>query len=222
MTDFNSPIGNTVNQKLFQDIGLNSPGEEKKEKTQQTQFLDLFVAQLRNQNPLDPKEGADFLAQLAQFSTVEGIQNMQSSISNLAKTFQSNSALQATGLIGKSVFVKLNEATIKSTEQPLKGIVNIPSHAQDVQVSIRDETGMLHKQFTLGNIRGGEVPFQWQGMPGNYSIQASGIVEGKNTNLETYMSSNVDSVTIPRNGGGLILNIDGVGTVPLEEVKTIG
>jgi flagellar basal-body rod modification protein FlgD len=222
MTSFPSPVGNKINEKLFQEIGLNSPGEEKKEKSQQTQFLDLFVAQLKNQNPLDPKEGADFLAQLAQFSTVEGIQNMQSSISNLAKTFQSNSALQATSLVGKNVFTKTNESTIKSIDQPLKGIVNIPAYAQDVQISIRDEAGALHKQFTLGNLSSGEIPFHWQGGPGTYSVQASGIVDGKNTNLDTYISSNVDSVTIPRNGGGLLLNIEGVGTVPLDEVKTIG
>ncbi len=222
MTSFTSPLGNKIQDNLFKDIGLNSPGEQKKEKSQQTQFLDLFVAQLKNQNPLDPKEGADFLAQLAQFSTVEGIQNMQNSISNLAKTFQSNSALQATSLVGKNVFAKANESTIKSVDQPLKGIVNIPAYAQDVQISIRDEAGALHKQFTLGNLSRGEIPFHWQGVPGNYSIQASGMIDGKNTHLDTYLSSNVDSVTIPRNGGSLILNIEGIGTIPLDEVKTIG
>lgn len=222
MTSFSSPIGNKINDKLFQEIGLNSPGEEKKEKSQQTQFLDLFVAQLKNQNPLDPKEGADFLAQLAQFSTVEGIQNMQTSISSLAKTFQSNSALQATSLVGKSVYVKTHESTIKGVDQPLKGIVNIPEYAQDVKISIRDETGTLQEQFTLGDVSSGEIPFHWQGFPGKYAIQANGIINGKNTSLDTYMSSNVDSVTIPRNGGGLILNIDGLGTIPLDEVKTIG
>lgn len=222
MTSFPSPIGNKIHENLFQDIGLNSPGEQKKEKSQQTQFLDLFVAQLKNQNPLDPKEGADFLAQLAQFSTVEGIQNMQNSISNLAKTFQSNSALQATSLVGKNVFAKSNESIIKSVDQPLKGIVNIPDYAQDVEISIRDETGALHKQFNLGHLSRGEIPFHWQGNPGNYTVQASAMIEGKNTHLDTYISSNVDSVTIPRNGGGLILNIEGIGTVPLDEVKTIG
>ena len=222
MTSFPSPIGNRVNDKLFQEIGLNSPGEEKKEKSKQTQFLDLFVAQLKNQNPLDPKEGADFLAQLAQFSTVEGIQNMQSSISNLAKTFQSNSALQATGLVGKSVFAKTNEAIVKSPENPLKGILTIPSYAQDVKVSIKDESGAVHKNIALGNLSSGEIPFHWQGNPGKYTLQASAMIEGKNTELEIYISSNVDSVTIPKNGTGLLLNIDGVGTVPLDEVKTIG
>lgn len=222
MTSIPSPIGNKINDKLFQEIGLNSPGEEKKEKSQQTQFLDLFVAQLRNQNPLDPKEGADFLAQLAQFSTVEGIQNMQTSISSLAKTFQSNSALQATSLVGKNVYAKTNESKIKAVDEPLKGIVNIPEYAQDVKISIRDETGALQKQFTLGDLSSGEIPFHWQGFPGQYSIQANGMINGKNTNLDTYISSNVDSVTIPRNGGSLILNIDGLGTIPLDEVKTIG
>lgn len=222
MTSFPSPIGKNINEKLFQEIGLNTPAEEKKEKSQQTQFLELFVSQLRNQNPLDPKEGADFLAQLAQFSTVEGIQNMQNSISSLAKTFQSSSALQATSLVGKNVYAKTNETTIKAVDQPLKGIVNIPEYAQDVKISIRDETGSLQKQFTLGDMSNGEIPFHWQGFPGKYSIQASGMINGKNTNLETYISSNVDSVTIPRNGGSLILNVDGLGTIPLDEVKTIG
>lgn len=222
MTSFPSPIGNNINEKLFQEIGLNSPGEEKKEKSQQTQFLNLFVAQLKNQNPLDPKEGADFLAQLAQFSTVEGIKNMQDSISSLAKTFQSNAALQATSLVGKNVYAKTNESTIKSVDQPLKGIINIPEYAQDVKISIRDETGALQKEFQLGDLSHGEIPFHWQGFPGKYSIQANAMISGKNTNLDTYVSSNVDSVTIPKNGGSLILNIDDIGTVSLDEVKTIG
>src|SRR5471030_2845223 len=85
------------------EIGLHSPIDLGKGKTEKNEFLQLFVAQLKNKNPLEPQDGSDFLGQLAQFSTVEGIKNMESAFNKIADSLNSTQALQATSLVGKKV-----------------------------------------------------------------------------------------------------------------------
>ena len=74
------------------------------------QFMELMIAQLKNQNPLDPKDGGAFLAQLAQFSTVDGIERLNSTMGDMAGQFKSNQALQASSLVGRKVLVPSDTA----------------------------------------------------------------------------------------------------------------
>ncbi|MBP7824103.1 MAG: flagellar biosynthesis protein FlgD, partial [Pseudomonas sp.] len=69
------------------------------------QFLELLVAQLNNQNPLEPQGNGEFIAQLAQFSQVEGIEKLNSSMGSLLSGYQSSQALQASSLVGRKVIV---------------------------------------------------------------------------------------------------------------------
>jgi hypothetical protein len=80
------------------------------DKLGQEQFLKLMITQLNNQDPFKPLESGEFLGQLAQFGTVSGIQDLQQSFQGLAGSMQSNQALQAAGLVGRSVYVPAQEA----------------------------------------------------------------------------------------------------------------
>ena len=68
-----------------------------------TQFLELMIAQLENQDPLDPAKNEDFIAQLAQFSTVEGIENLNTGVESMAAAMQSSLTLQSASLVGRDV-----------------------------------------------------------------------------------------------------------------------
>ena len=89
------------------------------------QFITLMLAQLKNQDPLKPLEPAEFLGQLAQFSTVTGIQDMASSVSDLVGTMRSSQALSGAGLVGREVLAPGDSAAFDGTT-PIRGAVEPP------------------------------------------------------------------------------------------------
>ena len=99
----------TVDQAKLESLGLaqKKPRVDKKEMGQED-FLKLMTTQLQNQDPMKPMENGDFLAQIAQFSTVDGIGKLQESFEALSGSLHSNQALQASGLIGRNVMVPSN------------------------------------------------------------------------------------------------------------------
>lgn len=218
-------LNNSVN---LQDIGLNAPGIEDAKKSDQNEFLQLFVAQLKNQNPLEPEEGSAFLAQLAQFSMVEGIKNMEQGFQSMADSFNSTNALQASSLVGKQVEVKTDSA-LYTQGQALNGTVDLPSSVTDLIVKVSDKKGVMIKELNLGHNESGDVKFKFDGLDENgdplnsavLRINASATIDGKKQDLTTYIASNVDSVTMSGNGKPLLLNVDGFGQVGLEDIKAI-
>src|SRR5690606_31936879 len=80
------------------------------------EFLNLLVAQLNNQNPLEPQGNGEFIAQLAQFSQVEGVEKLNASMGTLLSTYQSSQALQASSLVGRKVIIPSDKA-VRSEER---------------------------------------------------------------------------------------------------------
>jgi flagellar basal-body rod modification protein FlgD len=211
------------------DIGLNTPTQvNKKEDSQSADFLQLFVTQLKNQDPLEPEKGADFLAQLAQFSTVEGIKNMEQSLTNVASALSSSQALQATSLVGKKVEVLTNQAMLSNGEA-IRGSMVLTERMDNLRMEIRNANGEVVKTYEYGSQAKGDFAFSWDGLdsdgqavaPGKYTLTAMGSVLGKETPLNTYVASNVESVSINKNGQALGINITGLGQVSINDVKTI-
>jgi flagellar basal-body rod modification protein FlgD len=223
---------------MFDPISSESPlsselsiarvqAEAKAEKTQENQFMDLLVAQLRNQNPLEPQEGAEFLSQLAQFSTVDGIERLNTSMSDLSNGFRSGQALQATALVGRKVEVDSNVGLLDSSGG-LGGSVVMDQPMADVRVQIKDLAGALIKEVSLGTQNTGTIHFKWDGldsagvrMPaGEYRVEATGRADGDSQQLTTQVGVNVDSVTLGAQGE-VSLNLRNGTTVSLEAVKNI-
>lgn len=201
--------------------------EAKTEKSDQNQFLDLLVAQLENQNPLEPQDGAEFLSQLAQFSTVDGIERLNTSMGDLSAGFRSGQALQATALVGRKVEVDSNVGLLDSTGG-MVGSVVLTQPMADVRVQIKDASGALIKEVQLGTQDTGKMHFQWDGldaagerMPaGEYRIEATGLFDGESEQLVTQVGVNVDSVTLGGQGD-VSLNLRNGRTVSLDEVRNI-
>lgn len=193
------------------------------------EFLELLVAQLNNQNPLDPQANGEFIAQLAQFSTVEGIEKLNSSVGDIMTGFHSSQALQASSLVGRKVIIPSEEAMV-DTAETFKGSVLVPQSSSNVHVSVYDSAGSLINRITLGAQEAGNQSFMWDGKnsdgelmpPGKYKFQAEGYYDGKNEGLYTLLPANVDSVTLNSQGGEMLLNLAGLGAVPLSQVQIIG
>ncbi len=128
----------------------------------QSAFLELMIAQLENQNPLDPQENSAFVAQLAQFSSVEGIDKLNNSFDTFASNAISNQALQASSLVGSSVAVPASTADLEEGSF-VGGTFDVPSASGDVSINVFSESGQLLENIPLGAQSAGEVSFRWDG-----------------------------------------------------------
>ncbi|MGE0388344.1 MAG: flagellar hook assembly protein FlgD [Gammaproteobacteria bacterium] len=200
--------------------------DESGNKLGQDAFLKLMMAQLKNQSPLDPADSKNFLSQLAQFSTVSGIEGLQSSFSSLASAMQSNQALQASTLVGRSVLAPASAVELGA--DGARGAVELPAASSQTTVGIYDASGQLVKRLDLGAQNAGVVPFTWTGLAdsgeqlaaGTYRIRAEMIGQDGTFALSTYAQAKVQSVSV-RAGSTPLLNLAGMGAVGLDAVKQL-
>lgn len=193
------------------------------------EFLNLLVAQLNNQNPLEPQGNGEFIAQLAQFSTLEGVEKLNTSMGALLSGYQSSQALQASSLVGRKVIVPSEKAVV-DTSETFKASAVLPVSSSNVYVNVYDNAGATVNRINLGQQNAGNVSFMWDGKdssgnlmpPGTYRFEAQATYEDGTKGLYTLLPANVDSVTLGQNGSGLMLNLAGLGSVPLSQVQMIG
>jgi flagellar basal-body rod modification protein FlgD len=198
----------------------------KKDTLGQGAFLELMVTQLKNQDPFKPVDPSAFLGQLAQFGTVTGIQEMQSSISTLADSLRSSQVLDGTSLVGHEVIAAGNKATLGATGD-VDGLVDLPEGVSAAAIAITDAAGTLVRRMQLP-AQQGSYEFTWDGKAdngsrapaGNYTIQAIANVGGANQQLEMQLASKVGSVTIDPTNHGLTLNTN-IGPIALADVRRV-
>jgi flagellar basal-body rod modification protein FlgD len=213
------------------------------------EFMELMIAQMNNQNPLKPQENGDFIAQLAQFSSLEGIERMSGSMEDLSSNYKSNQALTASSLVGGSVTVDGSKDSNLRWGDVIHGSADVPSGSDGLVLSITDENGQVVEEVDLGYQPNGELNFKWDGMylevngelfelpverlpkdsegnpipfsEGEYSFAVSGSnFEGEVEQMDLSMSSRVESVTIlPDNS--IRLNLAGGETASLSDVTQI-
>jgi flagellar basal-body rod modification protein FlgD len=201
-------------------------GVAKKDQLGQAQFMQLMIAQLRNQDPTQPMDPANFLGQLAQFGTVSGIQGMQDSISTLSDSLRSSQVLGGTSLVGHYVLADASEGSIGATGE-IAGTTTIPEGATEASLVITDSSGQLIRRMPISNQQG-EAQFLWDGTTdlgtrapaGNYTISAIAKVGGTDEQLATQLVGHVGSVTIDPNNYSLTLNTD-LGPIALGRVRRV-
>lgn len=198
-----------------------------------TEFLELMMAQLKNQDPISPQGNTEFIAQMAQFSMVEGIQNLNQSTDSLVNSFKSSQALQASALVGRKVQVEGNSAMMKREGEGMSGSLALPEGSQNLRAHILDSMGQLVKTLDLsgnataaGYYPSGDLSFEWDGLTaqgepapaGTYFISATAAINGTPTSVTSNVNVNVDSVTMGT-GGQITLNLAGHGSIGLSDVK---
>jgi flagellar basal-body rod modification protein FlgD len=193
-------------------------------------FLQLLVTQMQNQNPLDPQDNSEFVAQLAQFSSLETMQNLSTSVDAIGGMYQSSQALQASSLVGRSVIAEAGSTNVDTTKG-MTGSVVVPSASSLTTVKIYDSTRTnVVRTIDLGDEKAGNVSFEWDGKDeagqplesGNYSFVATGTVEGTNTGFKTYLPATVSSVTMGTSGAPMTLNLANGSNIALSKVQQIG
>ncbi|GAB4356953.1 MAG: flagellar hook assembly protein FlgD [Gammaproteobacteria bacterium] len=219
------------NSELFASIGIgaaSSKPNKPNDKLLQEDFLELMVAQLKNQDPMKPMESGEFLGDIAQFGTVSGIQDLQESFAALSESIYSNQALQAAALVDRSVLVPLDQGVLPEGGA-LAGVVELPVSTSQLTVSIHDGAGSLVRRISLGAHAAGLPRFQWDGLmddgsyatPGRYQVRAEAVIDGETTSLSPLIEAEVRSVTLGGSGQGLRLDLEQLGTIDFSMVRQI-
>ncbi len=187
-------------------------------------FLQLMTTQLQDQDPLNPISNNEFFSQIAQFSTVSGIAQLNSSFGTLSSQLSSSQALDAAALIGQGVMVAGTQAQLGSTG--LYGAVEVPSSG-DVTVKIKNSSGALVGSLDLGTQAAGTVPFVWDGKDASGNALPTGTytLSAQVGNGATAVAAPTDVTAVVQgvstSSSGLMLNLGTLGEVPFSSVKQI-
>jgi flagellar basal-body rod modification protein FlgD len=159
---------NSAQAALFEKLGLNKQSDAQKansDKLGQSDFLKLMTTQLQNQDPFAPMDNGDFIAQMAQFSTVTGIQDMNASLGKLVEEFDQARIATASNLLGHSVLVPGNIGR-PDDEGGLHGVLDLPEATISTQLNYvdTDTNNSLFKE-DLGPRAAGLVGFKWSDIP---------------------------------------------------------
>ena len=160
-----------------------------KSESVQDRFLTLLVAQMRNQDPLNPLENAEVTSQMAQISTVEGIEKMNQTMARISEATGMNRASASTGLIGQDVLVPGNKLSWDADSGSMRSGVTLSDDATLLTVELFDASGKVVDQRSFANQPAGTLSIDWTGKgpnggqygPGDYTVRATVMSDTKAT-----------------------------------------
>ncbi len=194
----------------------------------QSDFLTLMTAQLKNQDPFEPVDNTQMVAQMAQFSSLSGITEMSTTLKAIAAKLGGTSLGDALGYVGKTV---LTEGSIAYPRESggIAGAVALAKDATDVNVTISDADGKPLKTIALGKQTAGAVAFDWDGKlengeaagPGPYTVKVAALAAGAKVDAAPLVWAPVSTVSLGSDGKP-VLTLPGIGQVPLDAVWQVG
>ena len=215
---------NSAQAALFEKLGLTKKSDTQKansDKLGQSDFLKLMTTQLQNQDPFAPMDNGDFIAQMAQFSTVTGIEEMNSNLGKLIEEFDQARIATASNLLGHSVLVPGNIGRPDENGE-LYGVLDLPEATISTELVYRDaDTNSELFRDELGPKAAGLVGFKWDDIPieileNNKRIKIEALIDsGKGPEqLSPSIYSKVISASV---GSGdskqVLLNIEDYGVL---------
>ena len=213
---------------ILNKLGINSADKSNmpkaKDKLGQEDFLKLMTTQLQNQDPFAPMENGEFIAQMAQFSTVTGITSMDESLKNVAAKLGETRIATAANMLGHSVLVP-GKIARTDDDGSVNGVIDLPSAATNVNVVFKSQSGDIIDTISLGNQSSGLVGFAWHGAPKEttdnddpifveaYANTGKGM-EGVNSSI----FAEVLSSSAGTGDSGVMLDVRDYGTISANEV----
>ncbi|MDR2787794.1 MAG: flagellar hook assembly protein FlgD [Candidatus Accumulibacter sp.] len=221
-------VGTTESSSFYaalQSSGSSTSGTSTSEDIQ-NRFLTLLIAQLENQDPLNPMENTEMTNQLAQMSTVQGIEQLNATLGALVTSLADTQAVQASALIGKTVLVPGENLSLFEGEA--YGGVSLSNAADTVTVNIYDATGRLVQTQSLGACEAGNLLFSWDGLnssgeaapDGNYTFKASASNGSVSVTSKAMQLGTVSALTRVADGR-FVLDLDTRGQYDFADVQQV-
>lgn len=207
---------------------MNGAKQESADSVAQSQdrFMTLLIAQMRNQDPLNPLDNAQVTSQMAQLSTVTGIDKLNATVQALQASYQSSQSLAAAGMIGHGVFVEGNDLALQEGKAVFG--VDLTESADNVKLEIRNAAGKLVHSMDMGPQSAGTMPLAWDGKTdagttaadGEYKFEVVATRGGEKISVATPLSFG-EVVSVATNAQGVKLHVAGFGPVDLSAVRQI-
>jgi len=191
--------------------------------------MKMLIAQMTNQDPLNPLDNAQVTSQMAQLSTVTGIDKLNTTLETLLSSIRSSQSSDAVDMIGHGVFVPGSSITLATKDSTTQGVfgVELAEAADAVTIKIRDASGNVVKEIDLGKQEAGVIPIAWDGSnksggkatDGTYSFEVTATKSGTAVTATSLAYGSVLSVT--SSASGAKLNVQNIGNVALSDVREI-
>jgi flagellar basal-body rod modification protein FlgD len=191
----------------------------------ENRFLTLLMTQIKNQDPLNPMDNAAVTTQLAQLNTVNGIEKLNATLSQLLSGYNETQGLQAAGIIGKNVMVAGNILPL-ANGQAVGGAL-LEGAADAVKLTVKNAAGKVVQTEDLGAKEAGSFYFAWDGKDadgntladGKYTFTVEATASGKKVAATAMQIGTVSAVV--RSNGGFVLDLGALGDVALKDVQQI-
>lgn len=216
-----------INSVAANEAALNKSGNE----LDQADFIELLVAQVKNQDPTKPMDPSQFMNQLTQSSMVNGIQDLNTSFDTLASRLSSEQSMQAAGLVGKTVLMPGGQGYLTAADK-VSGQLNLEQQASDVSLTIYNTRGEQVRTLPLGGHDAGNLQFQWDGFAddgsalpqGHYLITADAFINGEQQAVDVLLEKRIDSINLNNDASGTsgtVLNLASGESVSLGDIQQI-
>ena len=222
MTEISKSSEQSLNN-ILNKLGVKTQDEAQnpgnKNSLGQADFLKLMTTQLQNQDPFAPMDNGDFIAQMAQFSTVTGITEINSNLTNLGSKLEPNRVATAAQFLGHSVLVP-GQVVSPDDKGEIHGVVDLPAYSNDVGLTFTNPSGEIVHSIALGSQEKGLVGFSWENIPDEIkknktrlTIQAfAGNGEASN-GISTAVYNKVIAASAPKNSEDVILETKDYGEI---------
>ncbi len=213
---------NTAND-IYSQLGIKqqvAPRTERRTELGEADFLRLMTEQLKNQDPLKPLGSTEFLGQLAQFSTVKGIQSLGGDMQNVSTLLGESQALQAANMVGHDAYLVTDKGLLG--KEGVSGSVAATA-AGTLTVQVADESGKVVRTFNVEARKAGEVDFTWDGRDGSGQALPAGTytftAKAGNTAVDVQIATRIESISFT--ASGMVLNLAGIGATTFDKITRI-
>ena len=218
--------GGTVDPTLLATMNPKSTSTTSDVQQAQNNFLTLLVTQMKNQDPMNPMDNAQVTSQMAQLSTVTGINQLNSTMNTLSSNFQTTQNLQSAALIGRSVVAPGNTTYLNNGAAAYG--VNLPMNADTVTVTVTNAAGQVVRTINAGALSQGDNKLNWDGNmdngaaapSGTYTFQVAASSAGTKMTTTPLEYGTVTSVVA--NAQGVKLNLaNNLGQINLSDIRQV-
>lgn len=216
---------NTVSKDILDAVNGNRNSSSSSVDEAQNRFMTLLIEQMKNQDPLNPMDNAQVTSQMAQLSTVTGINKLNETLEGLINNVQSAQTYQAANLIGRNVLVSGNQIMMQGSTGVFG--VNLPVGADGMTVNIKDGAGNVVRTLEYGAQSAGSLPLTWDGLTndgtpaasGTYQFDVTAKVSGQNVIASALSFAQVLSVS--NANGNVKLNLSDASSVSASEILEV-
>ncbi|CAQ84741.1 MULTISPECIES: flagellar hook assembly protein FlgD [Photorhabdus] len=227
-----SSINGSQDNTTVRELAQNSKTNKKNSEELNSNFMQLLIAQVKNQDPTNPMQNNELTAHLAQINMLEGIEKLNTTVGSIVGQINNNQSLQVSALIGRGVMIP-GDTILVGTNEKDGSISTTPfgieleRPADSVKVTITDKQGAVVRQIDIGALEAGVHSFPWDGTKedgaiaegGAYTITIAASYKGEQRVFQPLRFARVNGVT--RDADGAKLDLGRIGTVTMDQVRQI-